>query len=159
MGGGRDNSGAAIYKRVNGKYVRIAPYKDERLTENDIKWLRRASYDGNIAYVNPDNDNLVAVVSRGGEVQSVNKTELAKFRKSRDMKTGQIKKEYISDLASQYKGGTEDQRFEILQELTAFAKKANPRIGDAAEWRNGIGLVISQPVVREIEKTLGVEIL
>lgn len=27
MGGGRDNSGAVIYKRINGKYYRIAPYK------------------------------------------------------------------------------------------------------------------------------------
>ena len=29
MGGGRDASGVALYKRANGKYVRIAPYKNE----------------------------------------------------------------------------------------------------------------------------------
>ena len=29
MGGGRDKNGAPIYKRVNGKYVRVTSYKDD----------------------------------------------------------------------------------------------------------------------------------
>ena len=37
MGGGRDNTGAAIYRRVNGKYMRIAPYKGTRGTNELIQ--------------------------------------------------------------------------------------------------------------------------
>ena len=35
MGGGRTAEGAAIYKRVGGKYVRIAPYKNNKEVQNE----------------------------------------------------------------------------------------------------------------------------
>ncbi len=36
MGGGRDNAGAALYKRVNGKYVRVGSYKDNEKEANRL---------------------------------------------------------------------------------------------------------------------------
>ena len=37
MGGGRDKDGAPLYKRVNGKYIRVVPYKDvDRTFTSDI---------------------------------------------------------------------------------------------------------------------------
>lgn len=36
MGGGRDNSGAALYKRVDGKYIRIGAYKDKEKEANRL---------------------------------------------------------------------------------------------------------------------------
>lgn len=35
MGGGRDASGAAIYRRVNGKYIRQVPYKNKKRIDSD----------------------------------------------------------------------------------------------------------------------------
>ena len=159
MGGGRDKDGSPVYNRVNGEYVRVASYKSEQLTKNDMKWLRRASYDGNIAYVNPDSGNLVATVSRNGEVLSVSKTELARFRQSRNMKTGEIKKAYLTSLVNQYKGGTEDEKFEALEQLNMIAKRIDPSIAIGVHWRSGVGTVIDKPVMQEVEKALGIKIL
>ena len=39
MGGGRDASGAAIYKRVGGKYIRQVPYKRDRTKQNENTYL------------------------------------------------------------------------------------------------------------------------
>ena len=84
------------------------------------------------------------------------------------MKTGRVKKEHIRELAKQYqdiqksgKSGEEleDQKYSALLELTQIAKKINPDIGDAVEWRNGVGTVINSPILREVEKTLGVKIM
>ncbi|MCR4718672.1 MAG: hypothetical protein K5768_03475 [Firmicutes bacterium] len=36
MGGGRDNGGAAIYKRVNGRYIRVGAYKDKEREANKL---------------------------------------------------------------------------------------------------------------------------
>ena len=138
------------------------------VTSTDMKWLRKTTLDGNVAYVNPDNDNLVATANASGEINYINKEELEKFRKSHDMKTGSVKKEYIKDLAKQYtevlKSGStkeeiEDVKYSTLFELTQIARKMNPKIGNAVEWRNSVGTVINGPLMREVEKTLGINIL
>lgn len=36
MGGGRDNTGAALYKRVDGKYIRVGAYKDNEKEVNRL---------------------------------------------------------------------------------------------------------------------------
>ena len=148
-------------------YKRNGSVRQGKPTDSELKLMKRTSFDGQIAYVNPETERLIAVVPRYGEMQ-VNNQELEKFRKTHDMKTGRVKKEHIRELAKQYqdiqksgKSGEEleDQKYSALLELTQIAKKINPDIGDAVEWRNGVGTVINSPILREVEKTLGVKIM
>ena len=65
MGGGRDNSGARLYKNVNGNYVRVASYKDKvkeanRLIDDYVKKTGVNNYIKNedvvLGYVKAIND-------------------------------------------------------------------------------------------------------
>ena len=96
MGGGRDKSGAPVYKKVNGVYVRIAPYKDKKKryglvaekqklkemgltgTEAD-KLLRHQNRNGDVTYHNPENGKVVAELHADGKT-NIHPNELHNLR-------------------------------------------------------------------------------
>ena len=89
------------YVRKNGS----AGTEQPGLTGEDKKWLKRISFDGQTAYVNPDNDRLIATTTFSGKVRFLDQAELENYRKTHDMQTGQVKKAYIHELARQAADG------------------------------------------------------
>ncbi len=96
MGGGRDKSGTPVYKKVNGVYVRIAPYKDKKkmfeithekgkLKEMGLtgmeanKLLRHQNRNGDVSFLNPENGKVVAELYANGDT-SIDPEELIHLR-------------------------------------------------------------------------------
>ena len=132
------------------------------LSNEDKKWLKRVSFDCDIAYVNPHNKfEMIAVATRCGRQKFVNETLLKKFRESHNMETGEVKPEYIKKIAEQYTKYNENsdaRADDMLDEIVQIASEKRPDLSDAIDYRFGRYVIINRSKMQEVEKLLGVNL-